>query len=75
MEPVLTELSCEVCSRLWQEYADATAEHVRLYQQSMKDRENDDLAMRVAAASLRRQLARSRITEHEIAAHSSGAAR
>lgn len=74
MESVLTELSCAECSRLWQDYAEATAEHVRLFQQSLKDRGNDDLAMRVTAASLRRQLARSKITEHELAAHSAGAA-
>jgi hypothetical protein len=66
---------CRTCDILWREYAQATAEHIKLLSESQivvieRDTAGDNvLEAAIADAGHRRQVARMEIREHEAKAH------
>jgi hypothetical protein len=73
------QFDCEVCERLWREYAVAAASHIPLESKILQAAKNRDfariaaLSRRVEAAVMVRSERRERIRRHEAAAHSKGA--
>jgi len=70
---------CEVCERLWREYAVAAASHIPLESKLLQAGRNRDfrriaeLNRRMDAALAVRSERRERIRRHEAAAHEKGA--